>query len=59
MKRLLKGAITPPRVMVTDKLRSYGAAGAKMDLRIEHRQHKGLNNQAENSTSRRGGASGL
>jgi putative transposase len=49
MKRLLKGAITSPRVMVTDKLRSYGAARAKMDLRIEHRQHKGLNNRAENS----------
>jgi putative transposase len=26
MKRLLKGAIPSPRVMVTDKLRSYGAA---------------------------------
>ena len=49
MKRLLKSAVTPPRVMITDKLRSYGAAKAKMDLRIEHRQHKGLNNRAENS----------
>jgi putative transposase len=39
----------PPRVMVTDKLRSYGAARAKMGLRVEHRQHKGLNNRAENS----------
>jgi putative transposase len=26
MRRLLKSAVTPPRVMVTDKLRSYGAA---------------------------------
>jgi putative transposase len=49
MKRLLKSAVTPPRVMITDKLRSYGAAKAKMGLRIEHRQHKGLNNRAENS----------
>ena len=49
MKRLLKSAVTPPRVMITDKLRSYGAAKAKMGLRIEHRQHKSLNNRAENS----------
>ena len=49
MKRLLKSAIIPPRVMITDKLRSYGAARAKMGLQVEHRQHKGLNNLAENS----------
>ena len=49
MKRLLKSAIIPPRVMITDKLRSYGAARAKIGLRVEHRQHKGLNNRAENS----------
>ncbi len=49
MKKLLKSAVTPPRVMITDKLRSYGAATAKMGLRVEHRQHKGLNNRAENS----------
>jgi putative transposase len=49
MRRLLKSAVTPPRVMITDKLRSYGAARAKMNLRIDHRQHKGLNNRAENS----------
>ena len=49
MRKLLKSAVTPPRVMITDKLRSYGAARAKMGLRVEHRQHKGLNNRAENS----------
>ncbi|WP_456632629.1 IS6 family transposase [Bradyrhizobium sp. USDA 10063] len=49
MKRLLKSAGTPPRVMITDKLRSYGAARAKMGLHVEHRQHKALNNRAENS----------
>src|SRR5271170_7140005 len=49
MKRLLKSAIIPPRVMITDKLRSYGAARAKVGLQVEHRQHKGLNNRAENS----------
>ncbi len=30
--------------MITDKLRSYGAAKRKMGLQLEHRQHKGLNN---------------
>jgi putative transposase len=29
MRRLLKSAVTSPRVMITDKLRSYGAARAK------------------------------
>jgi putative transposase len=49
MRKLLKSAVTPPRVMITDRLRSYGAARAKMSLCVEHRQHKGLNNRAENS----------
>jgi putative transposase len=49
LTKLLKAAAAPPRVMITDKLRSYGAALAKMGLRVEHRQHKGLNNRAENS----------
>src|SRR5271165_1948421 len=49
MKKLLKTAVTPPRVMITDKLRSYGAARRKMGLQLEHRQHIGLNNRAENS----------
>ena len=45
----LKSAVTPPRVMITDKFRSYGAASAKIGLRVDHHQHKGLNNRAENS----------
>ncbi len=49
MKKLLKSAVALPRVMITDKLRSYGAARRKMGLQLEHRQHKGLNNRAENS----------
>ena len=49
MKTLPEFAVTPPRVIITDKLRSYGAARAQMGLRVEHRQHKGLNNRAENS----------
>jgi putative transposase len=46
MTKLLKSAVTPPLVIVMDKLRSYGAARAKLGLRVEHRQHKGLNNRA-------------
>jgi len=49
MVKLLKFAGAPPRVMINDKLRSYGAARAKMGLHVEHRQHKGLNNRAANS----------
>ena len=49
MTKLLKAVSAPPRVMITDKLRSYAAARAIMGLRVEHRQHKGLNNRAENS----------
>src|SRR6202795_3948444 len=36
MAKLLKSAATPPRVTITDKLRSYGAARAKMSLAVEH-----------------------
>ena len=39
----------PPRVMVTDKLRSYAAAKAALAPGVEHRRHKGLNNAAEAS----------
>jgi putative transposase len=35
--------------MITDKLKSYAAARREMKLHVEHRQHKGLNNRAENS----------
>jgi putative transposase len=57
MRKLLRMSAAAPRVMVTDKLKSYGAARTDMGLRFEHRQHKGLNNRAENShppTRRRG-----
>ena len=37
------------RVPITGKLRSCGAARKDIGLRIEHRQHRGLNNRAENS----------
>ncbi|MGF6937837.1 transposase-like protein [Paraburkholderia sp. UCT70] len=41
-----------PRVIVTDKLRSYAAANNELGLNVEHRQHKGLNNRAEASSRR-------
>jgi len=48
-KKLLKGLKYTPRVIITDKLKSYSAAKKEIILRIEHRQHKGINNRAENS----------
>jgi putative transposase len=35
--------------MITDKLGTYGAAKREALPGVEHRQHKGLNNRAENS----------
>ena len=35
--------------MITDKLASYGAAKREVMPTVEHRQHKGLSNRAENS----------
>lgn len=49
IRKLLKGQGVTPRVMVTDKLRSYSAAKAELIPCIEHRSHKGPNNRAENS----------
>src|ERR1700737_766008 len=47
--KLLKKQGRAPRVLVTDKLRSYAAAKREIMPGVEHRQHKGLNNRAENS----------
>ena len=38
-----------PRVVSTDKLASYAAAKREVLRSVEHRQHKRLNNRAENS----------
>jgi len=46
---LLKGIQYEPRVIVTDKLRSYGVAQRKLLPKVEHRQSRYLNNRAENS----------
>lgn len=48
-RRLLKKTRAVPRVIVTDKLRSYGAAHRQVMPSVEHRSYKGLNNRAENS----------
>jgi putative transposase len=49
LRKLLKRQCRAPRVMITDKLASYGAAKKEIAPGIEHRKHKGLNNRAENS----------
>jgi len=49
LRKLLKKQGIAPRVMITDKLASYGAAKRAVMPGVEHRQHKGLNNRAENS----------
>jgi putative transposase len=47
-RKLLKGLQYVPRVIVKDKLRSYGAARKKILPGVEHRhQHRYLNNRAE------------
>jgi putative transposase len=49
LRKLLKRQGIAPRVMITDKLPSYGAAKREVMPGVEHRQHRGLNNRAENS----------
>src|SRR5881394_4045358 len=48
-RKLLKGCQYVPRVLITDKLASYAAAKKEVLPSVEHRQHKRLNNRAENS----------
>jgi hypothetical protein len=45
----MKKTGTVPRVVVTDKLRSYGAAHREVMPCVEHRQSQYLNHRAENS----------
>jgi putative transposase len=39
-RKLLKGLIYVPRVVITDRLKSYGAALRELLPRVEHRQHR-------------------
>jgi putative transposase len=49
MRKLLKKQGFAPDVLVTDKLRSYGAAKAELSLSARHEQGLRKNNRAENS----------
>jgi putative transposase len=49
MRKLLKTQGFAPDVLVTDKLRSYGAAKSAMGLSARHEQGLRTNNRAENS----------
>jgi putative transposase len=55
-RKLLTGLRSVPRVLVTDKLASYGVAHRRLMRSVEHRRSKYLNNRAENCEvgSRRG-----
>jgi putative transposase len=48
-RKLLHVAPRSPRVIITDKLRSYAAAKKVVMPNIKHRQSRYLNNRAENS----------
>jgi putative transposase len=48
-RKLLKGCQYIPRVIITDKLKSYGAAKRELLPGVEHRQSRYLNNRCENS----------
>jgi putative transposase len=48
-RKLLKGLTDAPRLIITDKLASYGAAKRELLPSVEHRQHRYRNNRAENS----------
>src|SRR5262245_16815293 len=48
-RKLLKGLRYVPRVLITDKLGSYGAAKREVLPSIELRHHRYLNNRPENS----------
>src|ERR1051325_9247391 len=41
LRKLLKRQCRPPRVLITDKLASDGAAKKEITPGVEHRQHKG------------------
>jgi putative transposase len=46
LRQLLRGLQYVPRVLVTDKLRSYGAAKRELLPDVEHRQSRYLNNES-------------
>jgi len=48
-RKLLKGLRYVPRIIITDKLKSYSAAKGEVIPSVEHCQDKWQNNRAENS----------
>jgi putative transposase len=48
-RKLLKRCPYVPRGLITDKLKSYRAAKREILPSVEHRQHRYLNNRADNS----------
>jgi putative transposase len=48
-RKLLKGLTYVPRAIITGQLKSYGAALRETLARVEHRQHRYLNNRAAHS----------
>ncbi len=52
LRKLLKKQGVTPRVMVTDKLASYAIAKWALMPSVEHWQHKGLTNRAEDTRRR-------
>jgi putative transposase len=42
LRKLIRKQARTPRVLITDKLGSYGAARTGMGMNFEHRQHKGI-----------------
>jgi len=52
-KKIFRKRLKPmgfaPRVIISDKLKSYSAAQKEVIPGVEHRQHEGLDNRAENS----------
>jgi putative transposase len=57
MRKLLKKQGFAPDMLVTDKLRSYGAAKSEIGLSARHEQGLRMNNRAENSHHRLADAS--
>jgi transposase-like protein len=49
LRKLMKKQRRSPRLLITNKLASYGAPKGEVMPSVEHRKHKGLNNRAENS----------
>jgi putative transposase len=48
-RKLLKGLTSVPPVIITDQLKSYGAAKREILPGVEHRQHRSLNHRADHS----------